>query len=1119
MLVIDPGARAIDGKGGAVAPPSSLRFDTGTFRETPVPLGELQVDREGRLLVLGGWGKSGSTKAGNPIGSDPSRVDYWANNDFWYDDVSDGPVTAQVTLPDGSKRDIDDPKNTAWVIVSPPKYAPAIQPIITLYDVIRDAAVKGKWIKDYADVAYYRDIYPVLCRAADTAWVNQESQRGHGYDKGGDFRLQLKALATPDDSNKRRREFIVKMLRDPLATGDKAEEQATAHFMPPMSGDANQRTNGDFNSWLSLLPSQYRRFEAFKAGKYGPGSEPAYPPLQKMSADEQVEALQRAALEPCIGGAFFPGIEASWPLAKKETYVEAFRIKAKAGDVTKYMCLPWQADLFDCRDSWWPAARPDDVVPEEVLEEANKAWRPGQPQISEALEGRVKWARGLGVTTLFRHPWHNPAEAVDDPRDNERRGCDDMVRYWHELGFVLPRETAWRDPKSPEAREIVYVETGRTPHAGMDVRELVHCLLNIDDNRSCLPKVREFVDSVLAAARQLQQTADAFAWLDNIRPFDYSDKALDDRMKDIYDDCADFAFTENANGIRVRYEPGNPSHNPYFRTRENVIERIRQLTPFNFLDGAWLRNIHRVGPVDEVNSILFTILKEELGDGVPSQNHANIYRDLCHSFGFYPPPMNSMPFVCDTAFLDCAFDSPAFQLGISEFSNRYYPEIIGMSLWLEWTVMDLHRISSIVERVRLSSHFYRMHIAIDNAASGHGAQIVRAVKLYLAQVRAEGGDQAVEEHWRRIWDGYVAFAYTFTIVIKQVTRIIQQPLTRKDRLERLIREKGVYGQLNHGDHQIGGASINSWFADPEGFLDALVEHGYIIPGRPDQSRFFKLLEFQGGRMYRVFTEDEIKLWRDWTLELGVTGGDSRNEALEVLKDRLRIINLPVAKEVTDERIKAWQRVAADHRVALWLEVAIFEVRKQAENAAGRARRPPALDAERTDERPLSKKQIKDVIAMIEARYVDWLGWGMIRAATYVAAEYRDVVKDLQFILPDLDTGEALSVRDWFDRIRAAKNSTQPARAMLMALRDALRRQPGLGQQMFAPGTPLSYAFGSGVPGNDGRRASATLQAWLAAGIELPDPPPGPVKALRMDATLNEEEKHPTGLVMGFGTMH
>ena len=468
------------------------------------------------------------------------------------------------------------------------------------------------------------------------------------------------------------------------------------------------------------------------------------------------------------------------------------------------MCLPWQADLFDCRDSWWPAARPDDVVPEEVFEEANKAWRPGQPQISEALEGRVKWARGLGVTTLFRRPWHNPAEAVDDPRDNERRGCDDMVRYWHDSASCCRAKPRGGIP-SRRAREIVYVETGRTPHAGMDVRELVHCLLNIDDNRSCLPKVREFVDSVLAAARQLQQTADAFAWLDNIRPFDYSDKALDDRMKDIYDDCADFAFTENANGIRVRYEPGNPSHNPYFRTRENVIERIRQLTPFNFLDGAWLRNIHRVGPVDEVNSILFTILKEELGDGVPSQNHANIYRDLCHSFGFYPPPMNSMPFVCDTAFLDCAFDSPAFQLGISEFSNRYYPEIIGMTLWLEWTVMDLHRISSIVERVRLSSHFYRMHIAIDNASSGHGAQILRAVKLYLAQVRAEGGDQAVEEHWRRIWDGYVAFAYIHdpdqsAHADYQEAAYSERPPGSADPAE------ARFGQYNYGDQQIDGTS-------------------------------------------------------------------------------------------------------------------------------------------------------------------------------------------------------------------------------------------------------------------------------------------------------------------------
>ena len=43
----------------------------------------------------------------------------------------------------------------------------------------------------------------------------------------------------------------------------------------------------------------------------------------------------------------------------------------------------------------------------------------------------------------------------------------------------------------------------------------------------------------------MQLTAGAFAWMDNIRPFKYDEEIFDQRMKDIYDDCADFAFTNN----------------------------------------------------------------------------------------------------------------------------------------------------------------------------------------------------------------------------------------------------------------------------------------------------------------------------------------------------------------------------------------------------------------------------------------------------------------------------------------------------------------------------------------------------------------------------------------------
>src|SRR5262249_53834681 len=53
-LMITPGPRTITSLNGAAF------FDTGRFQGIPVPLGEIQTDASGRLLVLGGFGPSRS---------------------------------------------------------------------------------------------------------------------------------------------------------------------------------------------------------------------------------------------------------------------------------------------------------------------------------------------------------------------------------------------------------------------------------------------------------------------------------------------------------------------------------------------------------------------------------------------------------------------------------------------------------------------------------------------------------------------------------------------------------------------------------------------------------------------------------------------------------------------------------------------------------------------------------------------------------------------------------------------------------------------------------------------------------------------------------------------------
>ena len=54
-LVIDPGPITINGINQSG---DNFKFNKGKFFDVEVPLGELRTDEKGRLIVLGGFGKS-----------------------------------------------------------------------------------------------------------------------------------------------------------------------------------------------------------------------------------------------------------------------------------------------------------------------------------------------------------------------------------------------------------------------------------------------------------------------------------------------------------------------------------------------------------------------------------------------------------------------------------------------------------------------------------------------------------------------------------------------------------------------------------------------------------------------------------------------------------------------------------------------------------------------------------------------------------------------------------------------------------------------------------------------------------------------------------------------------
>src|SRR5215831_5957340 len=104
QLNITPGPITIQGKNKTSPPLNGMFFDQQVY------LGELRTDDQGRLLFLGGRGA-----AGTPLTR--FTLNTFANNPAWYDDTSDGPVTAKVTV-NGADLEADP----AWVVTAPPNF-------------------------------------------------------------------------------------------------------------------------------------------------------------------------------------------------------------------------------------------------------------------------------------------------------------------------------------------------------------------------------------------------------------------------------------------------------------------------------------------------------------------------------------------------------------------------------------------------------------------------------------------------------------------------------------------------------------------------------------------------------------------------------------------------------------------------------------------------------------------------------------------------------------------------------------------------------------------------------------------------------------------------------------
>jgi hypothetical protein len=500
QLIIDPGPKSVSwlkkanrtasfSRGSSPGVPQS--FPPADLLPNAIDtLGELKsvtaADGTNRLLVLGGYGNSGSSLTGF---GQPAIQNY-ANNDGWFDDTSDGPVSAKLVLQvetiDGSPvapqniTKIIAVDSSAWVITGYPRYAPQIVDIVTMDEVVYDVAVrtanfapaicsKGMFKPNYI-VYFWRDIWPILERpfsyqfVADIDPIDGGDPHQSGPKSGGNFDpgpLSIPPYAGEEpleqQNNARRRGFLYAVLRKAGRENalylDQGKPGKAVYAMPLLCGD-NPLSNTVPSKFLRLTDTMLFLLKQWADGKFLNERLEDIKPAPEPGG----VALDRGVLGNVLGGAFCPGGEASWIMRNPALYSAPYRIKTSAsttpgslsqpqvvpgidtpcklsdglepGDLTKYSAVPWQADFNEC------STQDVDITYE--------GWNLIESESTGDSFSDKTWL-------TYWWPAHRPVMVNGkawSPTPNSHAGDLTMVDLWWQLGFVVPA-TDWT-PETPD---------------------------------------------------------------------------------------------------------------------------------------------------------------------------------------------------------------------------------------------------------------------------------------------------------------------------------------------------------------------------------------------------------------------------------------------------------------------------------------------------------------------------------------------------------------------------------------------------------------------------------------------------------------------------------------------
>ncbi|MFT7839702.1 iron-containing redox enzyme family protein [Saccharothrix sp. BKS2] len=311
-------------------------------------------------------------------------------------------------------------------------------------------------------------------------------------------------------------------------------------------------------------------------------------------------------------------------------------------------------------------------------------------------------------------------------------------------------------------------------------------------------------------------------------------------------------------GRRFREVLTGPDRDP---ARARVLNNC---APLALSAGAWLQWLSSAGNA-ETEPVLrvLALYAQDVGVGYPHADRGSDYRAVLRAHRLLDEAPGVRLAGSDQV-ESSGFRFPALLLAMSRLPEEFLPELVGADL-------HLRAVGLLPPLAGLDPAWLGVPVGTLDLGGRRHDDPRPALELSLAAAAAvldDGGGDRLRLGFR--WAGEELRTWCGALL-----REIELAVHPDYDMWRLIWSRARQAAVYHADFPLAGRPLAEWFADvdagPGAFLDALARSTLVRPGRPDRSPLLRGLIGEKGRMFRIFTEDEIAVLRRWIAGLSPDG--------------------------------------------------------------------------------------------------------------------------------------------------------------------------------------------------------------------------------------------------------